>query len=311
MKSKAKTKSAKPRTRSVDRHRSFRLTDKKLKQHAPLPGALKLFKETIGLIRRHKKLFLGIALVNAVLSFVFVQGFNAVSDTVAVKQTLEESLGSSTNQFGTGLALFGYLMGSAGTSATQASGTYQLFLVLITSLAAIWAVRQVTAGEKPRLKASFYKGMYPLIPFLLVMFVLALQLLPFLVGNLIFNTVIQNELAVTAVEKIVWLLLFVSLALLSAYMVVSSLFALYIVTLPEMTPLLALRSARELVLHRRWSVGIRLIALPIVLTFLSALIFVPLLIFATPVASILFIAVTSLSLVIIHIYVYLLYRALI
>lgn len=310
MKTKAKPKS-KPRTRSVEKHRSFKMTKKKLKQHVPLPGAIKLFKETFQLIRRNKKLFLGIALVNAVLSFVFVQGFNAVSDTVAVKQTLEESLGSSTNQFGTGLTLFGYLMGSAGTSATQAAGTYQFFLVLITSLAAIWAVRQVTAGETPRLRDSFYKGMYPLIPFLLVMFVLALQLLPFLVGNLIFNTVIQNELAVTAIEKIVWLLLFVVLALLSAYMVVSSLFALYIATLPEMTPLVALRSARELVLHRRWSVGIRLIALPIVLTFISALIFVPLLMFATPVAPVLFVALTGLSLVIIHIYVYLLYRALI
>lgn len=314
-KTKSKPKSAKrpdkPRTRSVEKHRSFKLTKKKLKQHTPIPGAVKLFKETVSLIRQHKKLFLGIALVNAVLSFVFVQGFNAISDTVAIKQTIEESLGNDTDKFGTGVALFGYLMGSAGASATQAGGTYQLFLVLITSLAVIWGVRQVTAGEIPRLKDSFYKGMYPLIPFLLVLFVLALQFLPFLVGNLIFNTVIQNELAVTVVEKIAWLLLFVALALLSAYMVVSSLFALYIVTLPEMTPLMALRSARELVLHRRWSVGIRLIALPIVLTFLSALIFVPLLMFATPVAPVLFVALTGLSLVIVHIYVYLLYRALI
>lgn len=316
MKTKSKSKSVRkssgrPRTRSVEKHRTFKLTKKRLKQHAPLPGAIKLFKETLGLIKRHKKLFLGIALVNAVLSLVFVQGFSAISDTVTVKQTIEESLGEDASKFGTGVALFGYLMGSAGAGTTQAGATYQFFLVLITSLAIIWGVRQVTAGEAPRLKDSFYKGMYPLIPFLLVLFVLALQLLPFLIGNLIFNTVLQNELAVTAIEKVVWLLLFVALALLSAYMIVSSVFALYIATLPEMTPLVALRSARELVLHRRWSVGIRLVALPIVLTFLCALVFVPLLLFATPVASILFIAVASLSLVIIHIYIYLLYRALI
>jgi hypothetical protein len=318
MKIKAKPKSkpvkklsGKPRTRVVERHRSFKLTQKKLKQRIPLPGAIKLFNQTIGLIRRNKKLFLGIALINAAISLIFVQGFSAVSDTVIMKQTIEESLGENADRLGTSIAVFGYLMGSAGVGTTQAGVAYQFFLVLVTSLAIIWGVRQVTAGEAPRLKDSFYKGMYPLIPFLLVLFVVALQFLPFVIGNLIFNTVIQNEVAVTLVEKFVWLLLFIGLALLSAYMLVSSLFALYIATLPEMTPLVALRSARELVLHRRWSVGIRLIALPIVLAFFGALIFIPLLMFATPVAPILFIALTGLSLVITHIYMYLLYRALI
>lgn len=306
-----KKSSGKPRTRAVERHRSFKLTQKKLKQRMPLPGAFKLFSQTVGLIRRNKKLFLGIALINATISFIFVQGFSAVSDTVIVKQTIEESLGENSDRLGTSVAVFGYLMGSAGASATQAGSAYQFFLVLITSLAVIWGVRQVTAGERPRLRDSFYRGMYPLIPFLIIFFILALQLLPFVIGNVIFNTVIQNDFAVTVIEKFVWLLLFVALALLSAYMVVSSLFALYIVTLPEMTPLVALRSARELVLHRRWSVGIRLVALPIVLVFLGVLIFVPLLMFATPIAPILFIILTGLSLVIIHIYNYLLYRALI
>lgn len=304
-------KSSKSRTRSVPQHRTFHISKKKLKQHASLPSAWKLFKETTSLVRNNKRLFLGIALFNAVISFVFVQGIGGVFDVVEFKKNIEELLGEESGQITTGVALFGYLLGSAGTGASQTGGTYQLFLVLITSLAVIWGVRQVLAGEKPRFKDSFYKGMYPLIPFLLVLFVVALQLVPLLIGNLVFTTVIQNELAVTAIEKIIWLLLFISLALLSAYMIISSLFALYIATLPDMTPLKALRSARELVLHRRISIGLRLVALPIVLTFFSALIFIPLLMFATPVASILFVAMTSLSLVIIHIYVYLLYRALI
>ncbi len=280
-----KSKSAnKPRVRSLPKHRSFRISKKRLKQPAAVPGALALFAKTFGLLRTNKRLFLGIALINLIISFVFVQGVGSAFNIVDIKQNFEELLGKDSSRVNTGVALFSYLLGSAGSTTSQAAGTYQLFLILTTSLAVIWAVRQVLASEKPAVRDSFYKGMYPLIPFLLILFVIGLQLVPLLLGNLIFSTVIQNGLAVTTVETAVWLLLYACLAVLSFYMLTSSLFALYISTLPDMTPLKALRSARQLVLHRRFAVALRIIALPAVLLLLSALIFIPLLIFAAPAA---------------------------
>ncbi len=49
-------------------------------------------------------------------------------------------------------------------------------------------------------------------------------------------------------------MIFFLLAMLTLIYVKSSLFALYIVTLPDMTPMKALRSARELARYRRWTV---------------------------------------------------------
>ena len=89
--------------------------------------------------------------------------------------------------------------------------------------------------------------MYPLIPFILVLLVCCLQLLPLIIGSSLYSLVVSNGIAVQPIEKFVWALLFASLALLSLYMITSSLFALYISTLPDMTPMKALRSARELV----------------------------------------------------------------
>lgn len=94
------------------------------------------------------------------------------------------------------------------------------------------------------MRDSYYKGMYPLVPFMLVLLVIGLQLIPLVFGNLIYSSVLQNGLAITVIEKVIWLFLFLMLALLSGYMMISSLFSLYIVTLPDMTPLRALRSAR-------------------------------------------------------------------
>ena len=310
MKSKTAKKN-KPRTREVAKHRSFKLSKQKLKQHAPIPGAISLFKQTFLAIWSNKKLFFGIAVINALISFVFLQGLGSSFDINELKTSFEELFGESGNEIGTAAAIFGYLVGSAGSTPGEASGSYQLSLTLVTSLAAIWAVRQVQAGEKPRLRDSFYKGMYPLIPFLLVLFVIALQLIPLLIGNLIYATVTQNSLAASVAEQVLTLLVFISLALLSGYMLVSSLFAMYISTLPDMTPLKALRSARELVLHRRLAVSIRIVALPIVGLVLAAIVFIPLIIVAAPLAQALFILATSFSLVAAHVYMYLLYRSLI
>ena len=299
----------KTRVRALPTHRSFRLSKKKLSQTEPLPSLLELITGTARIIGANKKLFLGIAFVNLIVTFVFVQGFGSSLNVSEIKLAIEESIGGDEKWL-TAISLFGFLVGAGGGTSSADSAVYQMFLVLITSLAVIWATRQVLAGEKPIIRDAFYKGMYPLIPFLLLLFVIALQLIPFLVGNLIFNTVLQNALAITALEKILWFLLFLVLALLSGYMIISSAFALYIATLPDMQPLKALRSARELVLHRRLSVALRLIALPILLFSLLALIIVPLLIIAAPVAQITFLFGYSIAIVIWHVYMYLLYRSL-
>jgi hypothetical protein len=100
------------------------------------------------------------------------------------------------------------------------------------------------------------------------------------------------------------------LALLSLYMVTSSVFALYIVTLPNMTPMRALRSARGLVLGRRWTVLRKLLFLPIALFLLGALIMLPLIWFWAPAATWVFFALSMACLAALHSYMYALYRSL-
>lgn len=304
-------KSARPRVRSLPKYKTLRLSKKRYKQPAAIPGTRGILKATVKTLLSNKKLFFSIALVNLLLTFIFVHGLGYSWDLAEVKSSFEELLGENGGQLTTAVALLGYLAGTASSAGGEGAGTYQFFIILITSLATIWAVRQVLAGEKPGLRDSFYKGMYPLVPFVLVLFVFALQLLPLLIGNLVYSSVINNGLAATGLENIVFLLLFAGLALLSGYMITSSIFALYITTLPEMTPIKALRSARELVVHRRLGVALRILALPFVLILLSAAVLLPLLIYAAPLAQILFILLTSFSLIVTHVYMYLLYRELI
>lgn len=307
---KSAPKASKPRVRALPTHRSFRLTKKKLKQYKPVPGPWPLLKESFGLIRSNKKTFIGITVAYGLISFMFIQGFGVTFDLIQAKKSLEEVLGNSSSKISNGVALFSYLAGNS-TSSVEGSTAYQVMFGVIISLAVIWAARQAMAGEKPGFRDPFYKGMYPLTPFVAVLVVISIQFIPFALGSLMYSTVLNNGLAVTILEKVLWLLLFGLFVLVTLYLVISSIFALYIVTLPDVRPLSALKSARELVLHRRFAIGVRMLALPIVLIIASFILFVPLIIFATPIAEPLFLCATSFLVVYFHVYMYTLYRHLI
>jgi hypothetical protein len=94
-------------------------------------------------------------------------------------------------------------------------------------------------------------------------------------------------------------------------MITSSLFALYIVTLPNMQPMKALRTARQLVRHRRMLVMRKLLFLPFIMLIISAVVTVPVILYATPIAEWLFFALTMIALAVFHSYIYVLYRELI
>jgi hypothetical protein len=219
----------------------------------------------------------------------------------------------SSAQVLTSLTLFSVLLSNTGSTPTEVAGAYQSILLVVVSLALIWGLRQSYAAGKAKttIRDTFYKGLYPLVPFLLVLLVVGLQLIPALLASFLYNVVIVGGLAVTAVELGLWYVMLAALVLLSLYMITSSVFALYIVTLPNVTPMAALRSARDLVLHRRWVIMRKFLFLPLALLVLAGVIMVPLIIVLPPVAEWVFFGLSMLALAVVHSYMYSLYRELI
>lgn len=290
-------------------YKSFKL-QKRIKHPIRLPNVYHLTKASAQLLWQYKKLFAGITLTYGLLNLILVQGIAGSTDLSELKDTLDEVFTGNFAGLASGLGVFAVLVTSAGNTSSETAGAYQFFLALIGSLAMIWALRQVMAGAKLRIRDAFYRGMYPLVPFVLVLLVIGLQLIPLLIGSTLYTTIVTNGIAVYMIEKVLWALLYGLLALLSFYMLSSSLFALYIVTLPDMTPMKALRSARELVRFRRWTVLRKIIALPIILLVVAAIIMVPIIVWLTPLAQWVFFLLTMSSLLAVHTYLYNLYREL-
>lgn len=277
-----------------------------------LPPAYQLFIQACKVPARHWEIFGGILLIYAILNIGVIGGLTGGSDLGALKDVVSGALTGQFAQIGTGFALYGFLVSSSATNAASGiASAYSSMLLLITSLAIIWALRQVYAGNKIRIRDTFYNGMQPLVQFMIMLFLVGLQLIPAVLGGFLSTSLVGTNILVETYQvAIVWALFFV-LAAWSIYMLCASLFAFYIVTLPGMTPLKALRSAKTIVQARRGQVLLKLLFLPIALLCSAAVFMVPLALFATAVAPYIFFVCTIFVIVIVHSYMYALYRELI
>ena len=276
------------------------------KARAKLPPGWKLFRQALQLLWRHRKLFLGITGIYAVLSVLLVQNL----DSSLSVSSLQSVIGGSADRLSKGVVTVQWLASGSGSTTSQTSNVFQGILFISVSLAIIWALRQVMTGHHVRIRDAFYRGMYPVVPVLLVAVVFILQLLPASVGLGIYNVVLMYSFAAQSIEKILWAIPVISLVLLSLYVMTSSTIALYIATLPDITPIAALKSARGLVHHRRWVVLRKLLFLSITLAVIWGVLAIPVLLLAPLLAPWLVFVLGVLTVPVVHAYIYLLYREL-
>lgn len=312
-KTQTSTKKAPVRRVKQSTYKSFRFSKRIHQPKPPIMGSFRLFVASIRLLVKKWKLFGGIIGIYFVLTVMLVKGFGSGSNLVQLKDSISGAIhGNGVQQLVNGVTLFGVLLGNANTTPSDVASAYQSMLLIIMSLVLIWALRQCMGSKQVKVAVhdAFYKGLYPLVPVLLVMCVIGLQTLPMVFANFVYSTIFPAGLAVTPIEKGLWGMLLGLLVLLTFYMVTSSIFALYIVTLPNVRPMQALRSARELVRHRRFMVMRKLLFLPAALLVLAAVIVVPIIVLSAGLAEWVFFMLSMLGLAMFHSYVYHLYREL-
>jgi hypothetical protein len=283
-------------------------SDTEIARH-PVTSASHLFIGAIQVLWRHWQVFTGILATYAVLMSVFVGGFSS-SSASSLKSSFNQAFHGHFKVFSTGVSLFSVIVGADNKGATTSAGAYEMILFVTVSLALIWTLRQVYAKHKVGVRDGFYMGMYPLVPFLIILFLIGLELIPLVVGGAIYGDVVGGGITVNMYENVAMFCVFILFAAATVYMLCSTIFALYIATLPDATPMQALRSARELVRYRRWVVLRKVLFLPLALFIGGTIIIIPIALFVTPIATPTFFLLSIIALAIAHSYLYALYREL-
>jgi hypothetical protein len=298
------------RLRKKPKYKSFRL-HKRVKHTDPaLPSWWKINKKALKLLKVNKKNILKFFIIYGILYVVFVRGFSSPVNVDEIRAAFDEIATADVSALATNFTTFSLLLQSTTQASGDIAGLYQMFFIVVSVLALVWLFRQQQAGNKVTMKDAFYKGMYPIIPFIIITIFIALQTLPATIGNFLFKTVIDSNLAINTLEQVVWFLLFAGLVILSAYMISSSLIALMVVTIPEMTPKIALKKAKELVEFRRMSVLRKVVALFISVSVLFISVVFPAIFISGVLAQILFYVLVILAIPFVTAYLFVLYREL-
>ncbi len=304
-------KTNRPQQATRVRKLDYKQKKKVIKKSVKVAGSFRLFGRAWRHMWRHKKLFGGILFVYALLYVLLVKGIAANFKLSETRDAINAAVDGGLGNLEMASSLFGALLGTAGSTASESAGVFQTVLFVLVSLAIIWALRQTFSDRKtPPIRQAFYSGPAQIVPYILVLLVITLQMIPALIGVTIYGIVITNGIAVGFLEQAVWLIILLALMGLSVFWVSASVFASYIVTLPNMAPMQALRSAKQLVRFRRWIIIRKVLFLPLIMGLIMLLIFMPLVLLAPVIAEVLFLIFVLILLLFGHSYFYLLYREL-
>jgi hypothetical protein len=292
------------------KYRSFRLQKRIKPEPRAIPSTGYLFKQSFTFMWRWRTVFLAMMVIHAVIYFVLVQGPVPENGIETIRESVETILGQGANSTLRGnLTTLGAVLSTSennGQNSILAS-----FIIILLSLVYIWGIRQLSNNKKIAARDAYYQGPTTLLPALLVLCVISLQLLPFAIASFIYSVAKNGQIFVSGAEDLSFFLVTFLVGLLSFYWVTSSVIALYIVTLPGMYPMQALKAAKKLVQFRRLAVFRRILALPIVL---GLLYFTSLLLIIRFMPNQTYLALAVFQVILlpfIHVYLYKLYRALI
>jgi hypothetical protein len=244
-------------------HRSFRMTRRRdYVRPLALPGYWAFTAYVWKTFAAHKRQFIGLILISAVLGAVFV----GLASQDLYSQ-LSGLLDSTNNDTFTGwwgsvgqasLLLLSGLTGGLTPELTEAQQIYSVIFFLLSWLTTVWLLRATLSGARPRIRDGLYNAGAPIVSTGIVMAVLILQLVPGTIGVIVMNAAISTNLFSSGLLAMLISVGAGLLVLVSVYLVTSTLIALVVVTLPGMYPLQAIRTAGDLVVGRRLRILLRL-----------------------------------------------------
>lgn len=266
------------RKKKKPEYKSFRLRKRiKPASFKPIPSAWFLWKDSTKFIKQHWKKVTLFLLIYMFLYILFVRGLGSAIDFANVKQNLSAN-GSTANGLTRSLIFFTVLVSASSATNSDLAAAYQSIIFTIGSLAFIWLIRALHSknSKNIRVKDAFYQGMQPLIPFILVFFILALEIIPLSIATYLLSIALSST-GISIFETGIFILLAALVSLISLYLVSGTWSALYIVTLPKAEPWASVKASNKLISVHRWYVMRRLLALVAFVLLTAAILIIPLL----------------------------------
>ncbi len=320
-------KASKKRTDFLDRrpHRSFRRTRRRdYARTLELPGYIHFTGIVTKTMWEHRKSLLCLLVIYVAL-YALLVGVVSQSAYSTLTETLQgvggDILEGEWGNVGTALILLVSLVSPE--SASNSGDAPQIFAIILSAMAwlsIVWYLRNRLAGHNVNVRDALYSSGGPLFATIVIIAFIAVQLLPVVLAIIGFAAASSSGLLDSGIAAMLAWFALGGLALLSLYWIVSSVFAMVIVTLPGTYPYKALKVAGDIVTGRRARLVMRWSYMGIVAILAWVLVMVPMILLDMwlgsiwefykniPFIPILLVVMSAATLMWSTVYVYLLYR---
>jgi len=306
-------------------HRSFRITQRRdYKRSLKLPGYFAFTNSVLKTIWDNRKTF-GLLALTSALATALAVGLASQDTYSALRGTLNLTSGDMFNgalgEFGkAGLLLITSATGGISQNLSDIQQVYSGIITLLTWLTSVWLLRNILAGHKVKLRDGLYNSGSPILPTFIVALSFIAPALLLSLGLIFYSAAATSGLLAGGVEAMLFWAAELVLAVISVYWIISTFFALVIITLPGMYPLRALKIAGDMVVGRRLRILYRLLWAAISTVIIWSVVMIPIIMFDSwlkgvwsavswvPIVPIALLALSTITIIFLSSYVYLLYR---
>lgn len=269
------------RNRQESAHKSFLRTRGRDKIRKPkIEGFLAFPWYVFRVLWKRRWVYLRFVALYVVMSIAMV-GASQISNIGSVNQVIDTANGSS--------GVIGPVLRAAMTVGTTISGAlnnnfsdvqylYMSALYILSLLTIIWLVRQQLAGNKVVVRDGLYNASAPIASEYVLAGIGIAQLVPAALAVLVYMSATSLGLLEGGIETAMFSVALFLVVVLTLYFMTTTLFAMFIASIPGTYPLHAYRAARRIVAGQRMRLLFRLLWLVIVLLLGWFVVLVPIII---------------------------------
>lgn len=269
-------------------HKSFVRTRHRDKVKTPkIEGYIAFPWYVLRMLWNRKWLYARFVLVFLVLSVIFIGALQA--DNIS---SVNETIDSATN----GSDVLGPVMRAVVTVGSSFSGAlnnnlsdaqyiYVSILFVLGMLTIVWLLRHQLAGKKLTLRDGLYSAAAPIMAEYVLLIIGIIQLIPAALVLLFYVSATTGGLLNGGIETAMFSLAIFLVIVLTLYFMMTTLFAMFIATIPGTHPLRAYRAARKIVAGQRLRLLLRLVWMLVIVLAACFIVLVPIVIIVNSVGG--------------------------
>ena len=246
-----------------------------------VPGLLVHAMSTLKIIFHNWKLFFGLLLIVVCSNILFVGLMNQET-----YESAQESLELSNEALGHGelgrvaeaamMVVTTVTTGGLSNSLTEVQQAFAIFLFAVTWLVTIYYLRQLLAGNRPRIRDGLFNALAPLLSSLCTILVIIVHAVPIMLFVVLYSSAQATGFLAQPLYAFLFWAFSALLILLSCYLLPGSILALVAVSVPGIYPMTAINATTDLIQGRRTRFIIRLVFALLFLAVIWVVVMLPL-----------------------------------